>query len=104
MKGNYIYYSDSDIFYSAQTGIALYIILIGTSAGNDVVATIFIILFFPPFFFSSFATFSQRRSARIKKLVLKKLIRAPNNLGLDPFPDPIGHFGAPGGHFGFRGL
>ena len=50
MKGNYIYYSDSDIFYSAQTGIALYIILIGTSAGNDVVATIFIILFFPPFF------------------------------------------------------
>ena len=50
MKGNYIYYSDSDIFYSAQTGIALYIILIGTSAGNDIVATIFIILFFPPTF------------------------------------------------------
>ena len=23
------------------------------------------------------------------------LIREPKNLGLDPFPDPVGHFGAP---------
>ena len=25
----------------------------------------------------------------------------PKNLGVDPFPDPVGHFRAPGGHFGF---
>ena len=24
-----------------------------------------------------------------------------NNLGLDPFPDPIDHLGPPVGHFGF---
>ena len=27
-----------------------------------------------------------------------------NNLGLAPSPDAVGHFGAPGGNFGFRGL
>ena len=40
--------------------------------------------FFPPFFpvfFSSVATFSHRRSARIKKLILRKLLRTPKNLG-----------------------
>ena len=45
-----------------------------STADNDVVATIFIrLLFFPVFFsprfFSSVATFSHRRSARIKKLI-----------------------------------
>ena len=52
-----------------------------STAGNDVVATIIISLFsffslffsfipvFPPLFFSSVATFSHRRSARIKKLI-----------------------------------
>ena len=73
-----------------------------STAGNDVVATIFIRLFsffffFPvffPFFFSSVATFSHRRSARIKKLILRKLLRMPINLGVDTFPDPVGHFGA----------
>ena len=45
-----------------------------STAGNDVVATISISLssFFPPPFFppvSSVATFSHRRSARIKKLI-----------------------------------
>ena len=29
------------------------------------------------------------------KTHLQNLIGAPNNLGLDPFPDPVGHFGAP---------
>ena len=43
----------------------------------------------------SVATFSHRQSARIKKLIQQKLTGAPNNLGLDPFPDPVGHFGAP---------
>ena len=40
-----------------------------STAGNDVVATIFIRLFFFFPFFSSVATFSHRRSARIKKLI-----------------------------------
>ena len=44
-----------------------------STAGNGVVATIFICLFFFPVFFSRFffsvATFSHRRSARIKKLI-----------------------------------
>merc|ERR1719206_469724 len=26
---------------------------------------------------------------------MRKLTGAPNNLGLDPFPDPVGHFWAP---------
>ena len=26
---------------------------------------------------------------------------APKNLGVDPFPDNISHFGTHGGHFGF---
>ena len=46
-------------------------------------------------FHFSVATFSHRRSARIKKLILRKLLKMANNLGLDPFPDPVGHFGAP---------
>ena len=49
--------------------------------------------------FSSVATFSHRRSARIKKLILRKLLRMPKNLGGDAFPDPVGHFGAPGQPF-----
>ena len=49
--------------------------------------------FFPHHF--PVATFSHRRSAQIKKLILSKLTGAPKNLGLDPFPDPVGHFGAP---------
>ena len=43
-----------------------------STAGNDVVATIFISLFFFSRFFpqfSSVATFSHRRSAQIKKLI-----------------------------------
>ena len=31
---------------------------------------------------------------QIKKSIFQKLIGAANNLGLDPFPDPVGHFGA----------
>ena len=54
---------------------------------------------FPPApfspFFSSVATFSHRRSARIKKLIQRKLLGAPKNLGVDILPDPVGHFGAP---------
>ena len=57
----------------------------------------FFSFFFPFFFFFSVATFSHRRSARIKKIILRKLLRTPKNLGIDP----VDHFGAPGGHFGF---
>ena len=72
-----------------------------STAGNNVVAIIiisffsFFPVFFLPLFFSSVATFSHRRSARIKKLILRKLLRTPKNLGVDTFPDPVGHFGAP---------
>ena len=56
--------------------------------------------FFPPLFslfsvFFSVATFSHRRSARIKKLIQRKLTGTPKNLGVDTFPDPLRHFGAP---------
>ena len=34
-------------------------------------------------------------SAWIKKLIKTKLTVAPKSLGVDPFPDPVGHFGAP---------
>ena len=56
-----------------------------------------------PFRFSSVQTFSHRKGAHIKKLILWKLIGVPNNIGegVDPFPDPVGHFGPPGGHFRF---
>ena len=45
--------------------------------------------------FISVATFSHRRNARIKKLILRKLTGTPKNLGVDTFPDPLCHFGAP---------
>ena len=45
--------------------------------------------------FSSVMTFSQRRSALIQKLIYRKLVEVPNNLGLNPFPGPISHLGAP---------
>ena len=35
------------------------------------------------------------RSAWIKKLIQLKLLRIPKNQGVDTFPDPVGHFGAP---------
>ena len=58
--------------------------------------TIFIIIFHHFFhFFFSVATFSHRRSARIKKLIQRKWLQMANNLGWDPFPDAVGHFGAP---------
>ena len=57
---------------------------------------IFIIIFFSFFFFfSSVVYFSHRRSALIKKLIQQKWLEMANNLGFDPFPDPVGHFGAP---------
>ena len=51
--------------------------------------------FFSFFSFFSVVYFSHRRSAWIKKLIQRKLTGAPQNLGVDPFPDPVGHFGAP---------
>ena len=45
------------------------------------------VFFFPPC--SSIATFSHRRSGRIKKLIQRKLLRMPKNLGVHPFPDPV---------------
>ena len=66
-------------------------------AGNDILATIFIIIlyFFPHFFFSTVATFSHRRCAWIKKLILRWLAGANKNLGVGTFRDPVGHIGVP---------
>ena len=52
------------------------------------------------FFHFSATTFSHRRNARIKKLILWKLTLVPKNLGVHPFPDHVGHFGAPYRSFG----
>ena len=46
------------------------------------------------FFLLSVVYFSHRRSARIKKLILGKLLKMPKNLGVDTFTDLVGHFGA----------
>ena len=42
-------------------------------------------------FFSFLATFSHRRSARIKIIIERKLLRTPKILGVYPFPDSIDH-------------
>ena len=50
----------------------------------------------PPPLFSFFLSaiyFSHRRSAQIKKTFKWMLTGAPKNLGGDPFPDLVGHFG-----------
>ena len=60
---------------------------------SSVFSFFFPVFFFFPFFFPVFfsvATFSHRRRARIKKLIQRKLLRMPKNLGVYPFPDPVG--------------
>ena len=54
-------------------------------------------------FFLSVVYFSHKSSAQIKKPISRKLTGVPKNLGLDNFPDPVSHFGAPGSHFDFAG-
>ena len=66
----------------------------GRSTGNDVSGRCKRHYFPFPLPFFSVATFSHRRDAKIKKLILRKLLWIPENLGVDTFPDPIGHFGA----------
>ena len=79
---------------------ALQSVAVRRSTGNDVSGHYFHSYSSFHFFFS-FATFSHRRSARIKKLIWQKWLEMANNLGLDPSSDPVGHFGATWGHFGF---
>ena len=65
---------------------------------TTLVATISAIIFFsfyPPSFFPSPVTFSHRWRGRIKKLIERKLIRAPKNLRVEHLPDPVDHFEAP---------
>ena len=52
------------------------------------------------YFHYSFPPLSHRRSAWIKKLIVRKLMGAPKNHGVHPFLDPVGHFGAPWRQFG----
>ena len=58
------------------------------TAGYDVVASIFTILP-PPFFLLCCDLFSQKDWSD------QKLLRTTKNLGVDTFPDLVGHFGAP---------
>ena len=41
------------------------------------------------------------RGNREKKKRLMKIVA--KNLGVDTFPNPVDHFGIPGGHFRFQG-
>ena len=68
----------------------------GGRLAMTLVASINVIIFFlfSFLFFFPVVYFSHRRSARIKKLILRKLTGAPKNPGLDPLPDHVGHFGA----------
>ena len=74
---------------------ALQSVAVRQSTGNDISGPLFSPFFFIFQFFFSVATFSYRRSARIQKLIWQKWLEMANNLGLDPFPEPVGHFGAP---------
>ena len=64
----------------------------GSELAMRLVAPISYIFF--PFLFSSIIYFSHR-SVRIKKVILQKLTGTHKNLGVDNFPDPVGHFRAP---------
>ena len=79
---------------------ALQSVAVKRSTDNDVSGHYFCRYSFPPTFFSSQSRPFLRRNARIKKPIEQKLFRAANNIGVDPFPDPVGHFGPPGIHFG----
>ena len=60
-----------------------------------VTAISIIILFFPPHLYSLSTFF-----LKSKKIVLKKFIRAPNNLRLETFSDIVCNFGPLGGNIG----
>ena len=55
---------------------------VGPSSASRLATTIVVF----PLFFSSIVYFSHRRSARIKKIVYRKLIGAPKNLRVDTSP------------------
>ena len=82
--------------FCGQRNKAILARVVGVAVGRlatTLVATISTVtysffLFFP---FFSVVYFSHRRRARIKKLILRKLLEMANNLRLDP----LGHFGAP---------
>ena len=56
-------------------------------------STAFFTILFLFFHHFSVTTISNRTAPRIKKL--RELMGVPKNLWVDPFPDPVGHFGAP---------
>ena len=66
-------------------------VAIRRSTGNDVSGH-----YFHNFFRFSVLPFSHRSCAPIKEPNWRKLLRAPNNLRVNPFSDPVGHLGRPG--------
>ena len=88
----------ADFFLALFTITAFQSVSVGRLATTLVATKNVFIIFFPPVFpvfFFSVVTFSHRRSVLIKKPILGKLIRAPNNLALDPFPDIVSYFVTP---------
>ena len=43
-------------------------------------------------FFSSVVNVSHRRTLQMKKCLLRKMFGPSKNLGIDPFPNSVGHF------------
>ena len=70
---------------------ALQLVAVRRTIGNDVGGHYFHLYFF--------FTFSHRRIAQIKKLILRKLTGAPKTYGQTPFQTPSTILGPPGGHF-----
>ena len=73
--------------------VGLQLVIVRWSIGNDISGYFFQLYFLPPL--ASVVTFSHRRNALIKKPIQQKSTGAPKNLGVDQFPGPVGHFGAP---------
>ena len=68
----------------------------GLSTNNDVSGHYkrhYFLFSFLFFFFFSVVYFSHRRSARIKKLIKRKLLKTSKNLVENTFPGSVSHFG-----------
>ena len=56
-------------------------------------------IFFPPVFFPPSRPFLIEGVLGSKNLFSESCLERPKNLGVDTFPDPVGHFGAPWGPY-----
>ena len=63
--------------------------------GGWLATTLFSFFSPSPFFSPPSSTFLIEGVLRRNKLIFQNLTGAPQNLAVDTFPDPVGHFGAP---------